>query len=294
MVELTHDDETHEAQGGGTPAEQRGRGRLRTLTRRLGTVLAVCGVLFLAYGATIYLWRDPVTDLYARWKQHQLAAELNEAFAQYRADLPPAESAPTETAPAEAPSATGDAQGGTPAPPDTSVLEQQIREAARKFYLGLELGQPLGRITIPRLDVHPVFVNGTRWGADLSRGPGRYTQTWLPGMGKVTAIAGHRTTFGAPFRHIDELEPGDLITLELPYGTFRYRVFAHQIVDDHDWSIIRPRGFDMLVLSACHPLYSASQRWIVFARLREVATPDGQRLQLPPAVSAEPGDKTPG
>jgi sortase A len=120
-----------------------------------------------------------------------------------------------------------------------------------------------------------VFVHGTRWGADLTRGPGHYAQTSLPGLDRVTAIAGHRTTFGAPFRHIDRLEAGDLITLELPYGTFEYRVFSHEIVDDGDWSIIEPRGFDALVLSACHPLFSASQRWIVYARLIGVETPDG-------------------
>jgi sortase A len=84
------------------------------------------------------------------------------------------------------------------------------------------------------------------------------------------AIAGHRTTFGAPFRDIDDLRRGDPITVELPYATFRYRVFEHEIVDSDDWSIIRDRGFDTLVLSACHPLYSAEQRWIVYARLVQV------------------------
>ena len=58
--------------------------------------------------------------------------------------------------------------------------------------------------------------------------------------------------------------------MELPYATFRYRVFEHEIVDSDDWSIIRDRGFDTLVLSACHPLYSAKQRWVVYARLVQV------------------------
>jgi sortase A len=83
----------------------------------------------------------------------------------------------------------------------------------------------------------------------------------------VVAIAGHRTTFGAPFRHIDELRAGDTITLSTVYGRFSYRVFAHEIVAKDDWSIIRPRRSETLVLSACHPLYSARQRWIVYARL---------------------------
>jgi sortase A len=83
-------------------------------------------------------------------------------------------------------------------------------------------------------------------------------------------IAGHRTTFGAPFRHIDSLRRGDSITVALPYATFRYKVFKHEIVDSDDWSVIRDRGFDTLMLSACHPLYSAEQRWVVYARLVQV------------------------
>ena len=118
-----------------------------------------------------------------------------------------------------------------------------------------------------------MVVNGTRWAEDLSRGPGRYPQSSWPGLGKVTAIAGHRTTFGAPFRHIDEITRGDRIVLLMPYGTFTYRVFAHEIVRNNDWSILHRRPFDTLVLSACHPLYSASHRWIVFARLLSVAAP---------------------
>ena len=86
-------------------------------------------------------------------------------------------------------------------------------------------------------------------------------------------IAGHRTTFGAPFRNINELASGNRIVLLMPYGTFTYRVFAHKIVRSNDWSILHRRRFDTLVLSACHPLYSASHRWIVFARLVSVAAP---------------------
>jgi len=90
----------------------------------------------------------------------------------------------------------------------------------------------------------------------------------MPGSGGVVAIAGHRTTYGHPFRHIDDLRPGDRITLELPYGTYEYVAYARRIVDDHNWSILRPRTFEKLVLTACHPLYSAEQRYVVFARLQ--------------------------
>ena len=81
----------------------------------------------------------------------------------------------------------------------------------------------MGHIVAPRMGLRTIFVHGTSWGRDLSKGPGHYERTSVPGLGKTTAIAGHRTTFGAPFRRIDRLNPGDEITLELPYGTFVYR-----------------------------------------------------------------------
>jgi sortase A len=133
----------------------------------------------------------------------------------------------------------------------------------------LQSGEPLGRLVIPALGVSQVVVQGTGTG-DLERGPGHYAITSVPGLGRVSAVAGHRTTFGAPFRHLDKLEVGDTITFALPYGTFLYRVIGHKIVRSDDWSIIKQHGFDELVLSACHPLYSASHRWVVFARLAAV------------------------
>ena len=233
---------------------------------RLGTILIVVGVVALLYGAAIYFWRDPVTDLYARYRQHQLSGQLDKEFAQWRAEAP-------ETVPVRA--------GANDEAASAAAQEKAISSAARRFYDSLEPGEALGRIVIPKIGIDPVFVNGTDWGSDLSRGPGRYERTFVPGLGKVTAIAGHRTTFGAPFRNIDDLKQGDRITLELPYGTFDYRVTDHEIVKNNDWSILEPRDYEELVLSACHPLYSASHRWIVYARLAKVELPDGQTYRPP-------------
>ena len=138
----------------------------------------------------------------------------------------------------------------------------------------------MGRLEIARMHVNVVFVEGTNWAHDLSKGPGHYESTSVPGLGLTTAIAGHRTTFGAPFRHIDELRVGDSIRVQLPYGTFLYRVIGHKVVASDDWSITRRRGFDSLVLSACHPLYSASHRWVVFARLAQVRPATGGQYAL--------------
>ena len=161
-----------------------------------------------------------------------------------------------------------------------TAVKEQVAEAAADFQRRLRDGKPLGRIVIRRMGIRVIFVQGTSWARDLSKGPGHYRQTSMPGLGKTTAIAGHRTTFGAPFRKIDRLRRGDGIALELPYGTFRYRVVSHKVVESNDWSIIRERGFDQLVLSACHPLYSASHRWVVFARLAQVTPSAGRSYAL--------------
>ena len=222
--------------------------------RLIGTTLIVGSVLVLAYTAAVLLWRDPVTDLYNRYQQDRLDSALEEEFASWDANRRSREEEETSTA-AKAP--TGAARADT-------------ARDARRFLAGLEAGQAFGRITIPRIDLKAVVVHGTRTREDLSRGPGHYERTAVPGLGRTVGIAGHRTTFGAPFRDIDDMRSGDTITLEMPYATFRYRVFEHEIVDSHDWSVIRNRGFDTLVLSACHPRYSADQRWIVYGRLVEV------------------------
>jgi sortase A len=125
-------------------------------------------------------------------------------------------------------------------------------------------GHAAGRIRIPSLDVEAVFLEGTDE-EELRKGPGHYPMTHWPGQGKVIAIAGHRTTYGAWFRHIDELDRGDRVILTMPYGRHVFRVAKTEIVDDADWSILRGKG-EFLVLSACHPLYSAAQRVVVTAR----------------------------
>jgi sortase A len=101
---------------------------------------------------------------------------------------------------------------------------------------------------------------------DLRKGPGHYPDTPLPGERGTTAIAGHRTTYGAPFRNIDDLRRGQSIRVDMPDGTFLYRVERIRIVDDQDLSVLEPAGYRRLMLSACHPLYSAAERVIVFAR----------------------------
>jgi sortase A len=126
-------------------------------------------------------------------------------------------------------------------------------------------GDAIARIEIPAIDVSEYVVEGTDTGT-LRKGPGHYPKTPLPGEPGTAAIAGHRTTYGAPFRDIDELTRGQRILVDMPDGRFVYRVELTKIVDDEDLSVLRPVGHRRLMLSACHPLYSAAERVIVFAR----------------------------
>jgi sortase A len=127
-------------------------------------------------------------------------------------------------------------------------------------------GDAVGKLEIPAIDVSEFVVEGTDT-ANLRKGPGHYPDTPLPGERGTVAIAGHRTTYGAPFRKLNDLHRGDRIVMEMPYGTFVYRVQKTQIVDDSALWVTRRVRYNRLVLSACHPLYSAAQRIVAFARL---------------------------
>jgi sortase A len=159
-----------------------------------------------------------------------------------------------------------------------------MRALARTLETRTAQGKPLGELRIPHLDSHYVIVAGT--GADsLRRGPGHYDGTALPGEPGTVGIAGHRTTYGAPFRHLDALRRGDAITITMPYGTFTYKVDGTRIVKPSDVSALKPAGRQRLTLTACHPLYSAAQRIVVTARLT-TATPRGAAARPTPTTPA--------
>jgi sortase A len=134
-------------------------------------------------------------------------------------------------------------------------------------------GEPTAIIRIPKIGVDKNVVEGVGV-ADLKKGPGHYPETPLPGQKGNAAIAGHRTTYGAPFNRIDELVPGDEIIVETVQGTFRYEVIddegdgdGHTIVSPSQVEVLEDKGDDRLTLTACHPKLSARQRIIVFAKL---------------------------
>ena len=239
---------------------------IRKLTRRLGSVLIVTGVVLVVYTALVVFWRDPVTGAYTAYEQHQMGGSLDRSFREWQSPR-------RDPTPAVKPG---------PVPPSSSAVRARARGLALAFAAANRghTGRPIARIRIPRIGLSTITVEGTDYWGSLSKGPGRYERGDFPGMGETTGIAGHRTTFEAPFRHIDEIRDGDPITIAMPYGTFTYRVLRHRIVDDGDWSIMRRVGFDELVLSACHPIYSAAQRYVVFARLASVALPGAKAVTI--------------
>jgi sortase A len=140
---------------------------------------------------------------------------------------------------------------------------------ARRLAGRVDDGDAIGRLRVPRLDLDAVVVKGSS-PAPLRKGPGTFDDAPLPGARGTAAIAGHRTTYGAPFRDIDALRRGDPVSVTMPYATIRYRVEGHRIVEPDDLSVLRRVGHDRLILSACHPRFSAEQRIIVFARVERV------------------------
>ena len=125
-------------------------------------------------------------------------------------------------------------------------------------------GQAIGRIIVPRLHLNMVLVDGTGESA-LEKGPGRDFRTYMPGEGRLVYIAGHRTTFLAPFSHIERLRPADRVALRMPYATFVYRITGHRIVEADDLSVLRSPRHELLGLQACHPRFFATHRYVAYA-----------------------------
>jgi sortase A len=127
-------------------------------------------------------------------------------------------------------------------------------------------GEPVAHIRIPKIGVDKVVVEGVGV-PDLKKGPGHYPETPLPGQKGNAAIAGHRTTYGAPFNRVDELKPGDEIFVDTVQGSFRYLMVEQQIVSPSAVEVLEDKGDNRLTLTACHPKYSARQRIVIVAEL---------------------------
>jgi sortase A len=279
---VTHDPP---ARSGRRRARRDGRTRrwyqLSTLLSGLGRTMITSGLLLLLFAA-YQLWG---TGIYAAQQQDHLetAFERAQRAAAATSTTTTTTSAPPDTAPEPAEPPLVD----VPPPPNPPAA-----------------GEPLAQIRIPKLDVDWTVVEGTSV-ADLRKGPGHFAGAPMPGQYGNAAIAGHRTTYGAPFNRVDELVPGDEIRIETLWGgNYLYRVtaltapngFAQDVFgvtqanrDTESKGVfpVSPRDIDVLwwykslaeaatpgpeylptlTLTTCHPEYSARQRLIVTAVL---------------------------
>ena len=234
------------------------RHEVRRPLRILGSFLVGAGLLLLVWALIVWRWQDPFTAFYTKAQQHALASSYEERLAAY--------------APLPAP------KTGKPAF-DLAAQQRLVALQARRYRHSLRVGDALGRLRVPRLGLNSVIVTGTDHDS-LTKGPGWYTGSFLPGEGRLIYIAGHRTTYLAPFAEIDSLRPGDRVTIDVPYGTFLYQIRGHAIVPADDVSRLRSHGLEVLALQACHPRFFATQRYIAYAKPVAV-TPRGGRPYAP-------------
>jgi sortase A len=226
---------------------------MRRATHILSIALVTAGLLVIADVGITLAYQEPLSSIYSSIKQSEKASQLKTLESEF---LSPAEGKEIQQASEQATQQK-----------DPEALRQDFARLAERLVGESKPGDALGRIEAPDMNgLNMVFVQGTDE-SSLELGPGHYPETAMPGQGKTIAIAGHRTTYLAPFRHIDSMKHGDKITLKMPYGTFVYAVQKTAIVDPSDVGVIHETGYERLVLSACNPLYSAEERFIVFARL---------------------------
>jgi sortase A len=222
--------------------------------RVLSIVLILMGTLALIDAGVTLVWQEPFSALYAKFRQDHLSGTLRAV------------------------------ERATPTPVQQRVLATLPDERRRVAFLASELqrhagdGSAVGRIVIPQIGASYVVVKGTDT-SDLESGPGIYSETNFPGVAGTTAIAGHRTTYLAPFRDINELSPGNHIFLNMPYAHFTYTVIGQRVVLPTDVSAAVSRvGYTRLVLSACTPLFSAEKRLLVYARLTKTVPVGAARV----------------
>jgi sortase A len=218
---------------------------MRRLIRDVSSVLIISGLLLVIDAGVTLLWQEPVTAVIGAIQRGQ----INKRYLSY--DTAPLTELDRRTV------------------AKLTTMSQRIAYLARQEDRHLAGGDAIGKIDISRIHANYDVVQGTD-ASSLEKGPGHYPSTSLPGLGQTVAIAGHRTTYLAPFRHIDALKAGDKIVLTMRYARFTYVVQYHKIVQPTALWVTRNMGYDRLVLSACNPLYSAAQRIIVFARLQDM------------------------
>jgi sortase A len=220
--------------------------------------LITAGLVILADVGLTLVWKEPLSTVYGSFQQGEAEDELAALEERFPSEELLAQVARTDNVPEKA-----------------EILADAFAKEAKA-------GSGIGRIAIPAIDLDIVIVEGTDT-TSLQKGPGHYSPSEneqeqkigdgsaFPGQGKTIGIAGHRTTYLAPFRRIEEIQKGDEITVQMPYATFTYEVEKSEIVDPNAVEVVENQSYERLVLTACHPLYSAAQRYVQFARLTDIS-----------------------
>jgi sortase A len=244
---------------------------MRRFLRLLGTGLIVVGLGMAAWAGLVWKWQDPFTAVVTWYEQRELATAYAEA-ARARAPSPSMLEAWRE---AQRDGRTSEA---------SIRFRRTLSAEAARYRKSLRPGDPLGRLRIRKLGLDVIAVEGTDTDS-LKKGPGRHRSTAAPGEGELVYVAGHRTTYGAPFSHIDRLERGDRVVLELPYATFEYAVTGRRIVPATYIQALRSRGREEIALQACWPRFFASHRIIVYAEPVTAALPGGEPRSVDEALN---------
>jgi sortase A len=218
-----------------------GRRARRAILHFLSSVLMCSGVLLIADAVITVAWQEPVSAVVAERLQAALEDDLDSERAVAAEDRRRLSSTTTD---------------------ERRLLAELAQRARRRA----DRGDAVGRIVLPTIDRDYVVAQGTDT-ETLRKGPAHYGDSPFPGQRGTVGVAGHRTTYGAPFRPIDKLDRGDEVVLEMSYGRFVYEVEHTRIVKPTALWVTRRVRHDRLILSACHPKYSAAKRIVVFAKL---------------------------
>lgn len=228
-------------------AARHGGGHRRTLLKRVALAMLCLGTLLLSFVA-YQLWG---TALYEHHAQGILRNELEDRLGIKARTVPRARSAPRPSQPPAAQALMSKVAPTIPAP---------------------AVGQPIGLMSIPAIGMtDDAIVEGTGE-AQLEQGPGHYQGTALPGEAGNAAIAGHRTTYAAPFFDLNELQPGDLVYIQTAQGIFEYQVSSSEVVSPSDTSVLDPTPLPTLTLTTCNPRFSSTSRLVVVALLHTSIT----------------------
>ncbi len=247
----------------------------RSVLKRIGIVLIVASVLLLGYAA-YQIWG---TGIVTSRHQERLAEEFGERVRQAAAgvlpdpvDQPPSTSTARPVSPWDNPviqaPATQSEPLTTPVPAEPVPTPTTERSPGVLYEAAPTSGQVLGRIIVESLELDWMVIEGV--GAnELAQGPGHMPHTPVPGQPGNAVISGHRTTYGAPFYHLDKLVPGDTISVETLVGTHAYEVIGSTIVPPTGVWVTEQWEGSWLTLTTCTPLFSSRERLIVFAKLVE-------------------------